>query len=253
MLGETSLGRAQGCISQVLAAPSCASEWLHSQGLHCPCPPVFSFYFRPLISTPQKGTGSRAAHFRAAALLAAECGAPAFSAGLADWVAAAHAAIRAAPWDEDVAPAWRLAATIAARVERSQDSTLGLARAAAPLLSRLAPLAARCLAENGGHPATLCALRALAAVQRALPQSLRQQAGDLRAALGAALTDAVLPRPVWLAVARCWALLPASPGAAADWAAAMQTLLASAHDLLGVLYAGLEAEAAVKEARCGEW
>ncbi|KFM24671.1 hypothetical protein F751_2388 [Auxenochlorella protothecoides] len=204
------------------------------------------------VGTPAsktKGTGSRAAHFRAAALLAAECGAPAFSAGLADWVAAAHAAIRAAPWDEDVAPAWRLAATIAARVERSQDSTLGLARAAAPLLSRLAPLAARCLAENGGHPATLCALRALAAVQRALPQSLRQQAGDLRAALGAALTDAALPRPVWLAVARCWALLPASPGAAADWAAAMQTLLASAHDLLGVLYAGLEAEAAVKEAR----
>ncbi|RMZ53151.1 hypothetical protein APUTEX25_005140, partial [Auxenochlorella protothecoides] len=203
------------------------------------------------VGTPAsktKGTGSRAAHFRAAALLAAECGAPAFSAGLADWVAAAHAAIRAAPWDEDVAPAWRLAATIAARVERSQDSTLGLARAAAPLLSRLAPLAARCLAENGGHPATLCALRALAAVQRALPQSLRQQAGDLRAALGAALTDAALPRPVWLAVARCWALLPASPGAAADWAAAMQTLLASAHDLLGVLYAGLEAEAAVKEA-----
>ncbi|KAL6779778.1 hypothetical protein ACKKBG_A13685 [Auxenochlorella protothecoides x Auxenochlorella symbiontica] len=204
------------------------------------------------VGTPAsktKGTGSRAAHFRAAALLAAECGAPAFSAGLADWVAAAHAAIRAAPWDEDVAPAWRLAATIAARVERSQDSTPGLARAAAPLLSRLAPLAARCLAENGRHPATLCALRALAAVQRALPQSLRQQAGDLRAALGAALTDAALPRPVWLAVARCWALLPASPGAAADWAAAMQTLLASAHDLLGVLYAGLEAEAAVKEAR----
>lgn len=158
-----------------------------------------------------------------------------------EWLTAAYTALKSNAFE---VAAWHLVTSTARRISCLRDLG-GLSRSCAPAMARLAQLVVSAVqpaaAQSGNGYAVLSAiLRALTALQRALPSALRQQSTALSAALAPLLLKPRLPEPVFSLAAVAWMQVPLSQGTPEGWQATLQTLLASLHNLCDVVFLGAE-------------